>query len=119
MSMHNYDKLIIWKESVSLVNVVYKTTHNFPSFENFGLTQQIRRSLISIPSNIAEGSSRSSQKDFKRFIEIAMGSAFELHTQLLIAYNPGYYEKDLFDSISNKLNVIIKQIHRFKETLTD
>lgn len=83
--MINYRTLNFWKRSQSMAISIYKATSDFPKSEQFGLTNQMRRAAVSIPSNIAEGSSRSSKKEFGRYLEIAIGSAHELETQLGIA----------------------------------
>jgi len=82
--MRDFRKLEIWKDSIQLVEEVYSITRKFPDTEKFGLTSQMNRSAISIPYNIAEGCSRSSIIEFSRFLEIALGSSFELETQLEI-----------------------------------
>ena len=87
-----FKELIIWKKSRQFCSTIYLTTSTFPSEEKFGLTNQLRRACVSIPSNIAEGSSRNSNKDFGRFLEIAIGSAYEIETQLLIASDLGFLE---------------------------
>lgn len=83
--MHNFKKLNIWVNAMSLVKDVYVLTSNFPKEEKFGLISQINRCSISVPSNIAEGSSRSSNKEFSHFIKIALGSLFELETQIILS----------------------------------
>lgn len=82
--MRNFRKLKIWKQGIDIVKEVYKISQKLPSEEKFGLKSQITRAAVSIPSNIAEGSSRNSEIEFKRFLEIAMGSLFEVETQLII-----------------------------------
>lgn len=81
----NYQKLIVWQKAIDLVSEIYRLTEEFPKKEIYGITSQIRRSAISIPSNIAEGAERRSKKDFSRFLEIAISSNSELETQLLIS----------------------------------
>jgi len=83
--MFNFEKLDVWQKAVALADVVYSQTRKFPAEERFGLTNQMRRAAVSISSNIAEGSSRTSQADFGRFIEIATGSVFEVTSQAFIA----------------------------------
>jgi four helix bundle protein len=95
--IRNYRDLIVWQKSVKLVTDIYDITKAFPKDELFGLTSQIRRSAISIPSNIAEGYGRNSTGDYKRFLQIAVGSLYEMQTQLEIAYNLEYIAKDVFD----------------------
>ncbi len=82
--MRNFRELLIWKEGILIVQEVYELSSFLPPEEKYGLRSQICRSAVSIPSNIAEGSSKTSEKDFKRFLEIAIGSSFELETQLII-----------------------------------
>ena len=96
--MKTYRELIVWQKSMKMVTETYKVSRLFPSEENFGLISQIRRSAISIPSNISEGFGRKSMKDFSRFLKIAMGSLFEFQTQIEIAYNLKYIEKKVFDN---------------------
>ena len=88
--MHRFKDLEIWKLSREFCSQIYTTTTTFPDSEKFGLTNQLRRASVSVPSNIAEGCSRSSNKDFSRFIEISIGSIYEIETQLLIAFDLGY-----------------------------
>lgn len=80
-----FRKLLVWSEGVALARAIYRLTAEFPSEERFGLTAQLRRAAVSVPSNIAEGSVRRSRKDFCRFLEIALGSLAEIETQLEIA----------------------------------
>ncbi|MFQ6611384.1 MAG: four helix bundle protein [Fidelibacterota bacterium] len=82
--MKNFKKLQIWQQGMELVKKVNKLSKSLPSSEKYGLTNQITRATVSIPSNIAEGSSRNSEKDYQHFLQIALGSSFEVETQLLI-----------------------------------
>ncbi len=82
--MRDFKKLDIWKNGIELVKQVYQLSKKLPSEEKFGLISQITRAIVSIPSNIAEGCSRNSEIEFKRFLEIAIGSLFEVETQLII-----------------------------------
>ncbi|GHB52195.1 four helix bundle protein [Persicitalea jodogahamensis] len=91
--------LQIWQKSMALVTAIYQTTLNFPNSEQFSLTSQIRRSAVSVPSNIAEGFGRQSLGDYLRFLQIAFGSLFELQTQIEIAANLNYLQKAEFDSL--------------------
>lgn len=85
--MRTHKDLEVWKKSVELVTSIYKLTSNFPREEMFGLTNQIRRSAVSVPGNIAEGAARQSAKEFVHFLSISLGSQQELETQLLISKN--------------------------------
>jgi four helix bundle protein len=87
--MFNFEKLEVWEEAIAFADIVYSITRNFPDQERFGLTNQMRRAAVSISSNIAEGSSRSSRSDFARFIEIATGSIFEVVSQATISKRQG------------------------------
>ena len=82
--MNNFKKLDVWRKSISLVKRVYSLADLLSSKERFGLYSQITRSAVSIPSNIAEGTAKSTSKEFKRYLEIALGSAYELETQLIL-----------------------------------
>ena len=88
--MFNFEKLEVWKEAVEFADLVYDLTKSFPDHERFGLTNQMRRAAVSVSSNVAEGSSRSSRTDFARFIEIAAGSLFEVVSQAAIAKRQGF-----------------------------
>jgi four helix bundle protein len=103
----DHKELSVWKESVRMVTDIYGITKKFPIEEKFGLTNQIRRAAVSVPSNIAEGAARSSNKEFKQFLYIALGSLSELETQLIISNNLNY-AKDI--SLENKLVDIRKMI---------
>ncbi len=93
-----YQNMIIWKQSIELVLLIYKMTGTFPKQELFGLTSQMRRSAISIPSNIAEGKGRKSDKTFVYFLKIALGSLFELRTQVDISYRLNYISIEIFNN---------------------
>ncbi|CAM3469515.1 hypothetical protein AEQU2_02534 [Aequorivita lipolytica] len=105
-------------ESMSLVSNTYKITRAFPDFEKFGLVSQMNRCAVSIPSNIAEGSSKSSNKHFKQYLEIALGSSFELETQLIIAFNELYISEEKFKYLEEKIKQIQKMISGFQSRLT-
>jgi len=114
---HTYRKLLVWQKSMAFVTKVYTKTKSFPSEELYALTSQIKRSAISIPSNIAEGYGRDEKKDYLKFLNIALSSLFELQTQIEIAYNLGYINENSFtelyeDSreIERMLSSFIKQI---------
>ena len=92
--MNSYRDLIVWQKAMKLVTQIYKLTSKFPVDEKFGLTSQIQRSTVSIPSNIAEGYGRNYRKDYIRFLQISRGSLFEYQTQLEIAINLGFLTKD-------------------------
>lgn len=97
--IRNYRDLIVWQKSMALVTEVYSITRLFPKEELYGLISQIRRSAVSIPSNIAEGYGRYSTNDYIRFLQIAIGSLNEFQTQLEIGLNLGYLSKDIFEKV--------------------
>lgn len=113
----NFRKLIVWQLSIQFVEQIYSLTAKFPNEEKYGLTSQILRSAVSIPSNIAEGSSRNSQKDFVRFLSIAIGSSFELETQLLIAHKINLIENDSYSEIAQNLNQIQATLNSYKSKI--
>lgn len=82
--MQDFKKLLIWTKGMEIVDLIFEVSKSLPPEERYALSSQMKRSAVSIPSNIAEGSSKTSQKDFNRYLEISLGSAFELETQLLI-----------------------------------
>ena len=115
--MHNFKKLKIWSESMVLVSESYKITRSFPKFETYGLMSQMNRCAVSIPSNISEGTSKSSNKHFSTFLEHSLGSAFEWETQLNVAFNEKYISEDKFNELEDKIKQIQKMISSFKSGL--
>lgn len=97
--MHNFRDLEVWTKSMKLCKIFYSASQNFPKEETFGLTSQSRRSLYSIPSNIAEGAGRDTNAQFSNFLNIALGSSFEFETQILIANDLGFFKNDDFNVI--------------------
>ena len=91
--MKNFKKLKVWQNGIEIVKHTYQLTSLLPEEEKYNLSSQMKRSSVSIPSNIAEGSNRRSEKDYLRFLEIAQGSCFELETQLIIAQELGFIKK--------------------------
>lgn len=112
--MHNFRQLNIWKDARSLVKDVYLLTSRFPSDEKFGLKSQINRCAISVPSNIAEGSARGTNKDFSHFLRISLGSLFEMETQLLLAVDLGMVEDS--EELFQKVIMLQKMISNFIKT---
>lgn len=115
--MHNYLELKIWKQARILVNEIYSITESFPKNQLYGLASQMQRAAISIPSNIAEGSGRNSEKEFVRFLNIANGSAFELETQLYLTIDLGYGFSETINPIIHELKTIQKMIFKFHQLL--
>lgn len=114
---HNFKNLNIWKNAIDLVNEIYDITAQFPKNESFGLQSQLRRAVVAIPSNIAEGSSRSSNKDFNRFLEISLGSLYEVQTQLIISNKRKYLTIEEYDGLEEKIIALQKMISGFQKTL--
>ncbi len=90
---HSYKDLIAWQKAIAFVTEIYRLTTRFPNHEMYGLTSQLRRAAVSIPSNIAEGQGRNTKGEFRQFVGQARGSPLEIETQLLIANNLGYLSK--------------------------
>jgi four helix bundle protein len=95
VSLQHYRELIVWQKAMGLVEAVYRATSQFPHAEIYGLTSQVRRAAVSIPSNIAEGQGRASTRDFLHFLSVAQGSLMEVETQVSVAERLGYIEKQL------------------------
>ena len=113
---HNYKNLKIWKIGIEIVDDVYSIIEEFPKDERFGLISQISRCSVSIPSNIAEGSSRT-DKSFSHFIDISLGSSFELETQLIIAGKRNYITKEQLIKIEEKIEEFQKMTMSFQNKL--
>lgn len=113
--MNNFRELTVWKRGVKLASRIYKLTSDFPKSEMYGLTSQIRRSAVSISSNIAEGAGRGSDKDFAKFLRISFGSACELETQLIIANDLEYLNSNDFRTTLKELDEIQKMIYTLEK----
>lgn len=109
--MRNFRELIVWKESIDVASLIYSITKSFPREEDFGITRQIRRSSVSVASNIAEGCSRSSNKEFCHYLEISIGSAYEVETQLIISNRAGILSEQ-------KLDECLAPLHRLEKRIT-
>jgi len=110
-NMKSYRDLIVWQKSMRLVTRIYLITKELPKNELYGLTSQIRRSSISLPSNIAEGYGRNSTNDYIRFLQIACGSLYEVQTQLEICRNLEYLSKELFNEIYEQSREIERMLN--------
>lgn len=115
--MHNFRELKIWKDSMELAKQTLKTTKKYPLQERYSLVSQMNRAAISIPSNIAEGSARKSNKEFSQYLRIALGSAFELETQIIISYESGYLKEENYKELIGKINSNQKMINGFLKTV--
>jgi four helix bundle protein len=125
MGARNFREYSVWNEAVDYATYVYEVTSKMPWFEKKGLCDQLQRAVVSISSNIAEGAARTSDAEFARFLDIALGSAFEVETQLKIANNVGYFDNldanldidyqklmDRIHSIERQLNALISSIRK-------
>ncbi|HWY40744.1 MAG TPA: four helix bundle protein [Chthoniobacterales bacterium] len=115
--MFNFEKLDVWKKSIELADTIYSRTRPFPAEERFGLTTQLRRAAVSVSSNIAEGSSRSSKVDFARFIEIGTGSIFELVSQIFIAQRQGFLSEENFQELYRDAQEIGRMLSGLRNSL--
>ena len=119
MAGHNFKNLKIWKEGMNLVKETYDLTRTFPESEKYILASQMIRCATSIPSNIAEGSSKSSDKHFRSYLENSLGSAFEWETQRNIAFRQNYLSEEKFITLENKVQQIEKMISGFRNGLSE
>ena len=117
--MSNFRSLMIWQKSITLTTKIYNSTKKFPKEEQFGITSQIRRSAVFIPSNIAEGFGRDSNKEYVRFLNISIGSLFELQTQLEISKNIEYLTEEeytiLYEDSREVERMLVSFISKIKE----
>ena len=115
--MKDFRQLKVWEKSHQLALAVYKTTKEFPKEELYGLTSQIRRASMSIPTNIAEGCGRNTDKEFARFLQIAMGSASETEYQLILARDLEFLPKDSYEKLHNDVEEIKRMLASLLKTI--
>ena len=113
----NFEKLDVWQRAVELAAFVYDFTRAFPPEERFGITSQMRRAVVSVSSNIAEGSSRSSRQDFSRFVELAVGSLYELVSQGFIARKQGFLDEQVFQKLYSDSEELIRMLSGLRNHL--
>lgn len=113
---HNFKKLKIWQMAMELAKMIFEKTETFPENEKYGLVSQMNRAVISIPSNISEGSSRTN-KSFSHFLDISLGSSFELQTQVLLANMRGYISEENTKDLESKIEELQKATMTFQNTL--
>ena len=113
--MNRYKDLDVWKKAMNLSESIYRISSDFPADERFGLTSQIRRAAISVPSNIAEGAGRNSKGEFNQFLGIAIGSLFEIETQLILSRNLGFTKS--VDSELENIELLRKMIFGLRKSL--
>ena len=112
---YGFEKLDVWKQSKDLVVCVYGITKNFPKEEKYSLVSQINRAAVSVPSNIAEGSSRSSRKEQAHFTQIAYGSLVELLTQLIISQEIGYISNEEYSSLRKRIEELTNKLNSLRK----
>jgi four helix bundle protein len=115
----NFKQLIAWQKSMRFVVEVYKATKLFPREELFGLTNQLRRAAVSIPSNIAEGQGRATTADFRRFLSIALGSCAEIETQLMLAHDLGYLDESSSGRLIERVSEVARLLNGLYKSLVD
>ena len=115
--MHNFRKLDTWLDGVELADTIYTLTASFPKTEIYGPSSQMQRAAVSVPSNIAEGSGKGSDRDFARFVSISLGSLFELETQIEIAYRRGYISTENYYALRPRIESLQKRIYNLREHL--
>ncbi len=117
--MFNFEKLDVWQEAIRFADLVYQCSGRFPAEERFGLTNQIRRAVVSVSSNIAEGSSRGSRPDFARFVEIAAGSLFEVVSQATVARRQGWLEQKDYEEVYVAAEKQSRMLSGLRKSLVD
>lgn len=117
--MHKFKELRVWQEAMELAKLVYKTTASFPTEEKYGLVSQLNRASVSVPSNIAEGAGRESNKEFIQYLNIALGSAFELETQIILAHSFGFIADDRFTFLIEQMDKTQRMINSFRTSLSN
>ena len=116
---HNFRELKVWQEAIEVAKEVYLQSRQFPDFEKYGITSQVTRAVVSIASNIAEGSARSTNKDFCNFLGIALGSAYEVETQLILAKEFGYLSEKSLNDLLDKLHSLEKKLSNLQSRLRE
>lgn len=116
MSVDSYRDLKVWQKSMDMVEIIYRLTGSFPKQEIYGLTSQIQRAAVSIPSNISEGHARDSTKEFLRFLSIALGSLAELNTQLIIASRLAYITEITLANTQSSLDELGKMMRSMQKS---
>ena len=119
MGMHNYRELKIWQRSMDFVVKIYEVSLSFPKEEKYGLISQIRRCVVSVPSNISEGAGRGTNRQFRQFLEVSMGSINEAQTQIELAHRVKYLSKEVYESLIDEALQIYKMILGFYNSLKD
>ena len=116
--MHNFKDLRVWQKSIDLTTEIYAVLASFPSDEKFGLVSQMKRAAVSIPSNIAEGAGRNSNKEFKHFLSISLGSLFEIETQIIIANRLRLINIEVTQELNVKISDLQRMIFALEKTIS-
>ena len=117
--IHNFRELKVWQKSICMVKNIYVSTASFPKSETYGIVAQIQRAAVSIPANISEGCGRNSDKELSRFLDIALGSAFELFTLITLSVELNFIDKIESESILHEISEIQKMIYGLKQKLNN
>jgi four helix bundle protein len=117
MDSRPHRKLDVWKKSMDFVKHVYQATKTFPKSEIYGLSSQMRRAAVSIPSNLAEGAARKGKKEFSQYLNIAQGSISEIDTQIELSFILNFLEKNLYNDLMDELNTISKMLFGLSRSL--
>ena len=117
MDSRPHRKLDVWKKSMDFVKHVYQATETFPKSEIYGLSSQMRRAAVSIPSNLAEGAARKGKKEFSQYLNIAQGSISEIDTQIELSFILSFIEKNLYNNLMDELNTISKMLFGLSRSL--
>ncbi|MBI3737871.1 MAG: four helix bundle protein [Chloroflexi bacterium] len=117
VTARNYQDLIVWQNAIKLAKEIYKLTEKFPRHETYALADQIRRAVVSVPSNIAEGQARKAPADFRRFLHIALGSLAEVDTQLILAQEFNYLSKEDVDGMDGQIQELRKKLYALMNSL--
>lgn len=116
--MNRYKNLEIWKDAIKLAKAVHVLTESLPKEETYGLKSQLRRAAVSVASNIAEGAGRNTNGEFNQFLGIAIGSAFEVDTQLTIGVELGYFKADVVKDLGLQIDSLANRVNKLQQTLT-
>ena len=116
--MHNYKELKVWQKARELVKFIYQLTKKYPKEEMYSLTSQVRRAVVSIPSNIAEGAGHSSKKEFSRFLEIAYASTCELDTQIILSFDLEFISQDELSTSARYIEELQKMLNGLIRSLS-
>ncbi|MCC8037633.1 MAG: four helix bundle protein [Bacteroidales bacterium] len=117
MAYKNHRQLIVWQKGIALVKLIYQVTSTFPKTEVYGLSNQLQRAAVSIPSNIAEGQGRDSDSELDHYLRISNGSALEIDTQIEVAYILGYIDIETKNHVQSSIEEITRLISGFRKSL--